>query len=221
MSASEYPDHDTGTAGASARREHQRRKDGREARVRQKHPHLGGLLLALGGEPHHEAAWARGADGESYVAQAMARRLNGGIVLLHDRRIPRSRANIDHIAIAPSGVWVIDAKRHKGKVTIRKPLFGEPKLVIAGRDKTKLIHGLTRQVDTVQAVVADVAPEVPLHGALCFVDAELPLLIKLTFNGYPLLYPKALAKRINVAGPLAPEKVQGVAAMLAERLPSA
>ncbi len=52
--------------------------------------------------------------------------------MLHDRRIPGSRANIDHIAIATSGVWVIDAKRYKGKVQVSRPLFGQPKLTIAG-----------------------------------------------------------------------------------------
>ena len=41
------------------------------------------------------------------------------VVLLHDRRIPRSRANIDHIAVAPSGVTVVDAKAVKGKVRVR------------------------------------------------------------------------------------------------------
>ncbi|MEV4421445.1 NERD domain-containing protein, partial [Patulibacter sp. NPDC049589] len=33
------------------------------------------------------------------------------VVVLHDRRVPRTHANIDHIAIAPSGIWVIDTKR--------------------------------------------------------------------------------------------------------------
>jgi hypothetical protein len=51
-----------------------------------------------------------------------------------DRRIRRSRANIDHIAVASSGIWVIDAKRYNGKVEVRKPLLGTPKLIIAGRD---------------------------------------------------------------------------------------
>ena len=41
----------TGTAGASTRREHRRRKDKREAGIRQAHPHLGGLILALSDDP--------------------------------------------------------------------------------------------------------------------------------------------------------------------------
>ena len=37
---------DAGTAGASARREFERRKAAREARIRANHPKLGGLILA-------------------------------------------------------------------------------------------------------------------------------------------------------------------------------
>jgi nuclease-like protein len=123
VSPPEQPEFETGTAGASARREHERRRASREARVRGKHPHLGGLLLALGDQPRRETAWTRGAEGEATVARSLSNHLQDSAVVLHDRRIPRSRANIDHIAIAPSGVWVIDSKRYKGKVAVSKPLF--------------------------------------------------------------------------------------------------
>lgn len=66
--------------------------------MRDKHPHLGRLSLVLGGEPRHETSWSRGADGEAYVAESLGKRLNQDVVVLHDRRIPRSHANIDHNA---------------------------------------------------------------------------------------------------------------------------
>ncbi len=215
------PDFDAGTAGASARREHERRRANREKQVREKHPRVGGILLALGSEPTHETAWARGAGGEERIAEALAKHLNDGTILLHDRRIPRSRANIDHLAIAPSGVWVIDAKRYKGRVAVSKPLFGQPKLTIAGRDKSKLVEGLAKQVALVETAMLEIAPDAPIHGALCFVDAELPMLGKLSFKGFQLLYPKSLAKRINAAGPIDRERVPAVASALAIRFPPA
>jgi hypothetical protein len=221
VSTPEDPELEVGTAGASARREHQRRHANREQRVRDKHPRIGGVLLALSDDPTHETVWARGGGGEERVAVLLAKRLDTGIVVLHDRRIPRSRANIDHIAIAPSGVWVIDTKRYKGKVTIAKPLFGNAKLLIAGRDKTTLIDGLAKQTELARAAMADIAPGVPVYGALCFVEGELPMLGALTFNGYPLLYPKALAKRINAGGQLTANDVQATARELAARFPSA
>ena len=50
-----------------------------------------------------------------------------------------------------------------------------------------------------RTAMADIAPGVPVYGALCFVDGELPMLGTLTFNSYSLLHPKALAKRINAS----------------------
>lgn len=39
------------------------------------------------------------------------------VIVLHDRRIPGTRSNIDYIAITRSGgVWAIDAKNYTGKV---------------------------------------------------------------------------------------------------------
>ena len=104
-----------GRAGASARREGERRKARREAGVRERHPRIGGVILALQDAPQHERSWARGAGGEELVEQALAKHCPT-VPVLHDRRIRTSRANIDHIAIAATGVWVIDTKRYKGKL---------------------------------------------------------------------------------------------------------
>ena len=71
-----------------------------------------------------------------------------GVVLVHHRRIPGSRTNIDHLAIGPGGVTVIDAKRSRGRVRVRRAggLFGESheRLLIAGREETKLVEGVCR-----------------------------------------------------------------------------
>ena len=91
----------TGAAGASARREHDRRKARREDAVRGRHPRIGGLLLALKEPPAHERRWAHGAGGEEMVAEALDKNLRADAVVLHDRAIPGSRANIDHIAVTP------------------------------------------------------------------------------------------------------------------------
>ena len=216
----ESSEFDVGTAGASARREHARRLANREQRVREKHPRIGGLMLAVGSAPTHETVWARGAGGEEHVAKFLAKYLTADAVALHDRAIPGSRANIDHIVVAPSGVWVIDAKRYKGKVAVVKPLFARTKLTINGRDKSKLIDDLAKQVELVKAAMTEVAPNVPVRGALCFVDSDMPAR-KLTFEGFPLLTVKPLAKRINARGQLAPDHLQIVASELARRFPSA
>jgi hypothetical protein len=212
---------DLGTAGTSARREHDRRRANREARTREKHPWFGGLLLSLRDEPTHETAWARGAGGEETVAACLAKRCDDSVVVLHDRSARRGKANIDHIALAPSGVYVIDTKRYQGKVSVAKPLFGSAKLVINGSDQTKLAVGVTRQVEAVRAAVNDIAPGVPVHGVLCFVDGDLPLLGTLSFAGHRLMYPRKLAKALNSAGPVTPDETAGLVEHLLLSFPAA
>lgn len=109
-------------------------------------------------------AWRTGAGGERRVG-AMLDALDVSGAVLHDRRIPRSSANIDHIVVLGSGVTVIDAKRYRGRLEIR----GRD-LWIAGRRRSDLLDGLARQVDLVQGVVG---PGVPVTGVLAFVDTQL------------------------------------------------
>jgi hypothetical protein len=210
-----------GKAGASARREHDRRAANRERAIREKHPRLGGAILALSNEPTSQQAWERGAVGEERVAESLIRHAAPHVVFLHDRRIPGSKANIDHIAVAPSGIWIIDAKRYKGRVEVRTPLFGQPKLLIAGRDRSKLADGLGHQVQLVNDAIVSTAPEVPVYGAFAFVDADLPVLSRLNFSGYLLLYPRQLAKRLSERGPVPVDRIPELARHLATSFPSA
>jgi hypothetical protein len=214
---------DPGRPGASLAREHDRRRAKREQAVRDAHPRIGGLLLALGEAPQHETAFLRGLKGEQAVADSLQRRTSGdSVVILHNRRMPQRRGDIDHVAVAPAGVFVIDAKAIHGTVRVDRPWFGQPKLLVNGRDKTKLIDGLDRQVTAVRAALdAAGCTELPLHGIMCFTEANLPVLGNQRMRGHELLYRKALAKRLNAPGPLSAETIESTARLLAEALPAA
>ena len=65
-------------------------------------------------------AYERGADGEVATAHALAALPVSGWFVLHDVRWPGKRfANIDHVAIGPGGVFVIDSKAWSGVVEVR------------------------------------------------------------------------------------------------------
>jgi hypothetical protein len=225
--AEEPDDLDLGTAGAGARQEHERRRTRREAKTREEHPRIGGVLLKLQAPPQSEVAWETGAAGEEEVA-AHLRADCPDVVVLHDRRMPGKRSNIDHIAVAPSGVFVIDAKRYKGKIEVRKPFFGDAVLVINGRKKTKLVEGLAHQVEEVAEGLAIVEQDVPVRGCFCFLNpagqaggSGLPLLRTLTIDDFPLYYPRRLVKRLNQPGPIDAGQAGVLAEVLVELFPSA
>jgi Nuclease-related domain len=214
---------DRGQPGASAAREYQRRKSRRESRTRKAHPRIGGLLLWMRGAPQHESAFRLGERGEQAVAASLARRTaNGPAIILYDRRMPGARGNIDLLAIAPTGVYVIDAKAIKGKVRISRPLFGREKLVIEGRNRTKALDGLDRQVSAVRGALASTGQhDMPVLGVLCFTKADLPLFGSRKIRGHQLLYCRRLAKKLNGDGAMTPAAVDTLARTLAVALPPA
>ena len=143
-----------------------------------------------------------------------------GAVALHDRSIPGSRGSIDHLVVAPSGVWVIDTKLYNGRVergdvgTRRRP---DVRLYVAGRDRTNLIGGMDRQVAAVARALD--GGDVAHHAVLCFSRAEWPVLARpFEINGVLVTWPKDLVKRIKKTG-AGSTPVPELASLIARRLP--
>lgn len=189
-----------GVAGSSARREYERRKARDDERLRQKWGKLGGIAVVLSDEKQSTKAWATGAVGEERLGARLDSLASESIVVLHDRRIAGTKANIDHIAITTGGIWVIDAKRYKGRPELKieggilRPHV--EKVLVGRRDCTKLLDGVLKQVDLVRDVIGDI----PVTGALCFVEADWPLIGgAFTTRDVHVLWPKRLAKLLTEA----------------------
>jgi hypothetical protein len=221
---------DRGTAGASAAREWKRRHDRREASIRDRNKHLGGLLLALSSDPHSTSAWATGALGEQAIGQSLDTLREQGIAVLHDRRIPGTRANIDHLVISQAGVFVIDTKHYKGRVE-QRDVAGffrtDLRLYVGGRDRTKLVAGMKPQVDAVRRALAgrDEWRDVPVTAALLFMSDDNWSLLNfkpLRFGEIYALWGKALGKLIRADRMVGdPIDVPELERSLAEALPGA
>lgn len=214
---------DPGTPGASARREYERRKAKREKRVRTKHLKLGGLILAVSDEQQSTKAWDVGAVGEERLGARLNELADDTVLVLHDRRIPGARTNIDHLAVTPTGVYVIDAKRYKGRPHLKieggilRPRV--ERLLVGTRDCSKLVDGVLKQVDVVRRVLGD---DVPVHGVLCFVDADWPLIGgSFTTRSVQAIWPKKLYSVLEAEGPLAEQRLLEVHHLLADGLPPA
>ena len=216
-----------GTAGASAQREYERRKDKRETRIREAHPYLGALILAVSDDPQSTRAWAVGARGEEVLGQRLDKIAGPGVHVLHDRRIPGTRANIDHIVVCPTGVFVIDAKKYKGRPSLRIDggLF-RPRtetLMVGSRDCTTLVTGARKQVDLVRVAMDHAGlEEIPVQGMLCFVEADWPLIGgAFTTGGVHVLWPKKAIELVAKPVPVNDQRAREIHRTLASSFPGA
>jgi hypothetical protein len=61
-------------------------------------------------------AWRHGAQGERRTGRLLAPLERAGYQVFHDLAVPGSAANVDHLVVGPTGVYVIDSKRYSGQL---------------------------------------------------------------------------------------------------------
>jgi hypothetical protein len=215
-------------AGASAQREYARRQQARRERVRARYGRVGSLVAVLAGDPRNVYAWRQGAEGETATARALEWRLHrSDVVLMHDRRGPgRGRANIDHIAIGPTGVTVIDTKSSRGRVQLATAgiINRREQLLVNGRDRTSQLDALERQIArVVETLDRHDAGDVVVLGALCFpfMRREWLHYSRARDGLITVDDPVHIAKLIKRAGALGSEEIEWLAETLAAVLPPA
>jgi hypothetical protein len=132
---------------------------------------LGALAAGAAGwglrfRPSPEAsAWRRGAAGERRTARLLDPLERQGWAVLHDLAVPGSRANLDHLAIGPGGVFVIDSKQYRGRLQL-----DETGRLWHGRHPlAPTLRTVSFEADQAAQVLPDpgvvVLPVVAVHGA--------------------------------------------------------
>ena len=117
-------------------------------------------------------------------------------MVLHDRALPHGRANIDHLAVVASGIWVIDTKHFRGRLE-RRDIGGwfvpQPSSLRGGPHQSRLVTSRRQQAQVAEALVA--GPPRPLVGAaLCFTGVQVGLFARpFTFEGVLVTWPRAFA----------------------------
>ncbi len=218
-----------GTAGGSARAENERRIKKREDRITTRFPRAGKFILAVSDDPQSTRAWETGSKGEVAIGgllDTLAKEYDFRV--LHDRLIPRSRANIDHIAVTRYGVFVIDAKNYQGVVRIvDKSGFFEksaPELYVGRRNCMKLVVGMKKQTSIVREILEGNSIDLPVLGVLAFYAAGWEtfkfLRGQMEIDGV-LINSKGLESLVSRDGFHTADEIQATARFLATRLVSA
>ena len=233
------------SAGASSLAEYERRRGAHRDLVRQRRPWVLGLgavifvvglvlmasqplvgwaalFLAVGFVaeallmvPNHITSWATGANGEVRTARFLEPLRAEGFKVLHDRRIPGSRANIDHIVIGPPGVFVVETKSFGGALRVRGN-----EVYVAGRRRTAMIEEAKREALAVQVALAMELETVglPVVPVICVHRASLPWL-GAAAGGMRIVSGKELVKRLRKAeSRVDPDTVRWLARAAAEHL---
>jgi len=133
---------------------------------------IGGSSAFREAQRRGDQRWQKGAVGEYLMAQHLHRELTHGEVILSDRQLPDSQANVDFAVVASSGIWVIDAKKWAGKIEYKSTNFWGTKmgLFVGGKDRTPSIERIYNLVIPVRQLVPDWS--VPVEPALVFVDGD-------------------------------------------------
>jgi Nuclease-related domain len=172
---------------------------------------VGGLAAAVAGwglrfRPSPDAvAWRRGAVGERRTARLLDQLERRGWVVLHDLAIPGSRANLDHLAIGPGGVFVIDSKQYRGRLQ----LDASGRLWNGRYPLAPDLRTVSFEADQAAQVLPDpgvaVLPIVAVHGA------EVPW-GKVVMDGVPVVRAKRLPRMLRQLPPvLGPGRVADLA----------
>ncbi len=212
---------DRGVAGASARAEYERRRAKDEARRRNRYGRLTPIVNFLAGPKASTEAWAQGAEGEELVGQLLDELIDEKGFVLHDRRVPGRRLNLDHLVVTASGVWV---DRHQelsrpvepssGRRLVQRPRGAdggetEPESTdrrgscAANDRRARALHGDT----TVRAVLCYTAVEVGLF-ARAFIMEDVTI-----------TWPNVLARSLAAPGVLTTSGQIELAERLAHMFP--
>jgi Nuclease-related domain len=233
------------SAGGSAQAEYERRAAHHAADVRRRRPRIlafgavvaifgllvlivsplwGGVVLlfdvvvvasALFATPNSIAAWHTGTQGELRTGRLLEPLEAEGFRILHDRQIPGSRANIDHIVIGPPGIFVVETKSLGGSLQIRgNDVF------VAGRRKTRMIDEVKREALAVQTALTDelAAGGWTITPVICVHRADLPW-FRTEVAGIRIVSGKDLVTRLRMPDQLlSPADVERLAALVGARL---
>jgi hypothetical protein len=147
------------------------------------------------------------------------------IVVLHNRQAPNTRGVIDHLVVAPSGVWVIDAapggKAEQRQVgTRRSP---ETRLFVNDNDQSELVAGLAWQTNAIRAVLDPIhLGESPIHPTVVPTsDAQGRFAKPFEIDGAHVTWGKHLIELIAKPGPLDEPTLRAIAIQLNMKLPTA
>lgn len=201
--------------------------DAPTVRERERTGSFGVIVSRFRGEAQNAEKWRTGGIDHRVAAELEERTADAHLIWLHERARPGTvHATIDHIAIGPGGVTVIDSKNLNGRVRVSNAggMFGPrmDTLTVNNRDHTAMVSAIGHQVESIRDLLAlRGLPHIDVRGAICLSNGDgLPLFRQLRVRGVLIDNAKAVANVAARSGSLNSETVAVVQAHIAAALPS-
>lgn len=172
-----------------------------------------------------DGAWTPERDLDAAILTAMGPLSGDRLLSMRDRRC--RVGVIEHLIVAPSGVWVVSPIAAKGKVDLLRTGMEAPRLEIAGNDRSEAITRLAHQVAVVNRAMVDIEAAALVRGALCLVTpkglsaAPRALGGAIRVGDVAVLGATDLATQLQADGLLSAIDRTRIARALAHRLPPA
>ena len=106
--------------------------------------------------PDDVVRWERGAQGERATAGYLTALEDAGFISFHNRWVAGLRGDVDHIAVGPTGVFVIETKTTTAKVDVIRD-----RLLLGDYEKDEWVDQVTQEATAVQIALRDLLD--PLH----------------------------------------------------------
>jgi hypothetical protein len=116
-----------------------------------------------------ERAWSKGAIGEQLVGWLLGR-LPEGWHVFHDVPIGERGANIDHLVVAPTGVFTLNSKNRRGRVSVTAHTFR-----VNGYRSDDLLKATKEAERASRLLGAALGHPVVVHAALVVIADELEI----------------------------------------------
>ena len=152
-------------------------------------------------------AWLRrpvlGRQSDRDLPSHLERELRGMGAVLHDMRLPATTHTIDHLVVAPSGIWLIDTVHITGRISRRdvgSRQIPERRLLLNGADQTDLVDTLG-VLRAARDAISNMEFDVEVHTALCLIDATWPMSARpFQVRHHWVTWPRALTDKIRSSG---------------------
>ncbi|BAN01285.1 nuclease-related domain-containing protein [Ilumatobacter coccineus] len=170
-------------------------------------------------QPSKRFSWGRTTIRERRLGARLDRELAPIGAVLHGCRIPDATHRIDHLIVAPTGVWTVVAEHSSGAVSVTGPK-GDQRLHLGDQDQQGRITTASFAAERVRQLLVPVGFDwVDVSATLCFTNAKWGMIAKeVEIGGVCVTWGKALVDRVGTPGPISVKDAKSIAEVLGQQV---